>query len=747
MKGPLFRRFLAASGVLIVVVAVIYGVMLVAIGELRTSGREARHSQAVIAAADNMATLLLALESSARGFVITRQRVYLKMWRSHVDRASGRASALDRLLLTQVPERNEAKAIAAGVRSYIGDYSRPLVTTARRDPARAAAIVQAGEGRRRVEELRGQIGRLTTTETALAEEEVRQADTSGRRAVLLGLAGLLSTVLLIGAFAIYLARVVVLPVRRVAEAAKLLAAGDQSARASEQGVGAIRDLAIAFNGMIESLTDSQAELARFFTLSIEMLGVASMDGYFKRLNPAFERTLGYTSEELQAWPFVEFVHPEDRESTLAEVAKLASGITTISFENRYRCKDGSYVWLVWKAAPSVESGLLYAAAHDVTERKKAELEIAGLNRALEERALSLERQNVDLERLVDLNRALLDASVDGICLNDLEGRTLLANAALRELRAEVFDLEAGIGPGEQELIAGRLADSRAYLEAETAIASNPEMTTSDILEISDTRRAFHRRTGPVRNGAGELIGRIAVLRDVTAEREVARLKSELVATVSHELRTPLASVLGFAELLCYRDLDPETRRRYLEIIDGEAQRLKALIDDFLDLEKIEAGRFALALDPFDLADVVERQVELFCAQSAVHPIQFECADHPLSVIADANRVRQVVANLLSNAIKYSPGGGPVAVAASKCGGLVRVSVEDFGIGIPRSQQHHVFTRFFRVDSTDTREIGGTGLGLALCKDIVEAHAGRIGFETRDGEGSTFWFELPITPTG
>jgi signal transduction histidine kinase/CheY-like chemotaxis protein len=361
---------------------------------------------------------------------------------------------------------------------------------------------------------------------------------------------------------------------------------------------------------------------------------------------------------------------------------------------------------------------------------------------LKAQQVTMEAHQVTLERLIDINRALLDASVDGIRLVDLAGRTLLANSVIEHLTTQIFGIPKYATLQEGRAIADRLTDPASYIATMEAIDADPHCATQDDFELADVRRAFQRHTGPVRDAAGELIGRIIVVREITAEREAARLKSELVATVSHELRTPLTGVLGFAELLMHHGLDEATSKRYLKTIHSEAQRLTALVDDFLDVQKIEAGRFTLALESFELRELLEHEVELFSAQSAIHTLELTAVDEQLAMVGDGNRIGQVIANLLSNAIKYSPAGGTVTITATQREGFARVEISDRGLGIPASQQAQVFTRFFRVDSSDTRAIGGTGLGLALCHDIVTAHGGRIGFESSEGVGSTFWFELP-----
>jgi signal transduction histidine kinase/DNA-binding response OmpR family regulator len=361
-------------------------------------------------------------------------------------------------------------------------------------------------------------------------------------------------------------------------------------------------------------------------------------------------------------------------------------------------------------------------------------ELPLLSLLAEQAALAIEAS--ELLEASERERAMLAAitrsMTDGLLVIDAAGRISYCNPRA----AELLQVDCARLLGQTP----RAALGQLWPKELDAPAGNERFELSIAAPV---RRDVQIQLFPITNGRGE-IG--VLLHDVTSEREVDRLKDEFVSVVSHELRTPLSSVLGFTELLLERELPPERRREFLQTMYRDGTRLKNLIDDFLDLQRMEAGRQQYARELLAPAAVIEQAVAPFRLEAQRHRLRVEVPEELPPVVGDPDRLRQVLVNLIDNAIKYSPNGGEVLITAQQRGRSVEIAVQDQGLGLPAEAIPRLFQKFYRVDMSDRREIKGTGLGLAICRQIVEAHGGRMWAESAGpGRGSTFGFTLPLAP--
>jgi signal transduction histidine kinase len=342
-------------------------------------------------------------------------------------------------------------------------------------------------------------------------------------------------------------------------------------------------------------------------------------------------------------------------------------------------------------------------------------------------------------------RALLDATIDGICLSDPDGNILILNEPLLRMASDLGMPGEGTVTEQLLSIANKLADPERYVQRMLEIADSPGEATTDEFELQGTGRVFRGYTSPVSDRRGRPLGRIWTLREVTADKELERMRDAFVATVSHELRTPLTSISGFIEMLQDEEHGiGDSGRTYLDVISRSADRLHQLVEDLLLVAQIEAHRVDLRREPVDLATVAARAVEAVRPAASEKNVRVEIdgGDVP-TILGDERRIMQVLDNLLSNAVKFSNDGGAVVVEVRGDGASASIAVADTGIGIPADEQGHVFSRFFRAQAASELAVPGTGLGLAITRALVDQHGGTIELESREGEGTRVTVTLPV----
>lgn len=480
--------------------------------------------------------------------------------------------------------------------------------------------------------------------------------------------------------------------------------------------------------------------------SLDGIVISNKETVITDVNPAYEQLTGYTRGELigQKTNVIKSgLTPREVFNDMWGQIR-ANGKWVGEIINRR--KDGS-LWYSFLSITRIldehgEVAAYVGIARDVTSRKELEQQ---LRQNLIEIQAARERADAVASRL----RAILESVGEAIVMVDNRGVCVVAN----HLVGSVFDMPAEdlIGKSVHELrtTVGRLFRGGGALEWHAGPGGSPpiEIHTTVVETREESHRVFHEFSAPVQEEDGRVIGRIYVYRDITKETEVDRMKSEFIATVSHELRTPMTSIKGSLGLVLGGIAGPlpEEAQDLLSIAQNNTDRLIRLINDILDISRIEAGKMEIKKLPLPVPDAVSRAVrelEGFANERQIK-ISVRFADDLPRALADADRLQQVLVNLISNAIKFSEAGKEVLVTAGSDEDQIWVRVQDQGPGISREFLHQIFEKFQRVDNASTRKTGGTGLGLAICKALVEEHGGRIWAESELGKGSAFTFTMPV----
>ncbi|HVB25806.1 MAG TPA: PAS domain-containing sensor histidine kinase [Ktedonobacteraceae bacterium] len=467
---------------------------------------------------------------------------------------------------------------------------------------------------------------------------------------------------------------------------------------------------------------SERWLRALFAQSYSAIVLISKDGTIFFASPSLQQVIGYTAEEYVGRNGAQLTHPDDLEAGISLFRRLREqpGITLSPQLTRFRHKDGSWRWIEYIATNLLSDPAIEAIVfnfRDITESKLAE-----------------ETQY--------LLAAIVTSSDDTIVSKTLDGMITSWNVAAERL----FGYPAAEAVGkhitliippelyhEEEAIIRQLRNGQRIDHFETVRLRKDGSTVPVSLSIS-----------PVRDKEGKVIGAAKIARDITERLLVEQRKDEFIGMASHELKTPVTSLKGFTTIL-QRHLSKQGDDQglaYLAKMDRQITKLTSLISELLDISRMQSGKLSFQDEAFDLFTLVEEIVETLQQTTQTHHLYLESTE-PVQVVGDRERLGQVLINLITNAIKYSPQGDKIMIQVGRDQTHAVVSVQDFGIGIAREHQQHIFERFYQVIGADGQTYPGLGIGLFISHEIISRHRGRIWVESSEGIGSTFYMSLPL----
>ncbi|GAB4519274.1 MAG: hypothetical protein OHK0046_27880 [Anaerolineae bacterium] len=474
--------------------------------------------------------------------------------------------------------------------------------------------------------------------------------------------------------------------------------------------------------MEQALKSKYEELDRFFTVALDLLCIADTDGNFLKVNRAWERLLGYTTEELEAHQFLNFVHPDDIDATLVAMAQLERQEEVTNFTNRYLAKDGTYHFIEWRSRPYGK--IIYAAARDITERQQME----DAMRASEERL-----------------RTIVDTIPLMIGFFDPRGQFEFVNQHWREkLGWSAEELAAYNDPlalfypdpeYREQALAYMLAAPPGWRDFKTLTKEGDTLITSWAnVRLSDGRSiGIGQDVTELRQAEQQQI-------ELLLERERTKIITTFIHTAAHEFRTPLTRI-SFGAHSMARATDPDKRFYKAEEIETQVKRMTRLVDMLLTIVKIESLA-KLDRAPVDIQALLEGLCKEMHKQHGTAPhLMCEIKPNLPLVSADADYLADALEELLDNAYRFTPPDGAIRLAAGTTNGHVWIEVNDTGPGIPKEALPHIFETFWRQDTAHSTP--GFGLGLTIAHRIIDMHGGKITVESQPNEGTRFFITLPV----